>query len=457
MRKAKLGAIGAILSLAVTACGTGGSDPAAGGGAVGKKVGNCDVSSDVAGSGPVKGDATGQITFQTTNLKSDFGDFFTPLIDSFEKSHPGVTVKWVDDPGDAQFTTRLVTEAQSCTLPDVVNLNQVTADALTKSGFLLDWDAKVPGSSAPFIPTIWNSIKSPGAGGHTTLPWYWAPNIQTFNTDLAKQAGLDPTTMPVTVMGRMDAAEKVAKATGGKAYGFFANPYYWEHLPDEWVQMKVKVLSDDGKSFTFASDPNALAWTKRMAQLYQEGALPKDTLASDDDPSKLYAAGQLLYGSENASFLRYVKQNAPNLYPKTGVAPYTDDALGFAPFSGQLISVPVTSKHAKAAVEFAQYLTNAANQLAWCKDPKVVIFPSTTDSLNDPFFSAPAAGDPLGQARKVAADEAKKSVYVPSPFSDAEAKAVAGEIQLAMQGKEDAATALKNAQDKANKILQNSN
>lgn len=455
MRIAKLGAAAAILSLAATACGTGGSNSAAGGDAAGGKVGNCDVSSDVAGSGPIKGDATGQITFQTTNLKSDFGDFFTPLIDSFEKSHPGVTVKWVDDPGDAQFTTRLVTEAQSCTLPDVVNLNQLTADALTKSGFLLDWDAKVPGSSAPFVPSIWNSIKSPGASGHTTLPWYWGPSIQTFNTDLAKQAGLDPDNMPTTVMGRMDAAEKVSKATGGKAYGFFANPYYWEHIPDEWEQMKIKVLSDDGKSFVFASDPTALAWTQRMAKLYQEGALPKDTLASDDDPSKLYAAGQLLYGSENASFLRYVKENAPALYPKTGVAPYATDALGFAPYSGQMIAVPVTSKHAKAAVEFAQYLTNAENQLAWCKDPKVVIFPSTSASLQDPFFTSPSADDPLGQARKAAAAEVKDAVYVPSPFSDAEAKAVAGEIQLAMQGKQDAATALKNAQDKANKILQN--
>ncbi|MFL6113631.1 MAG: extracellular solute-binding protein [Catenulispora sp.] len=455
MRKAKLGAAAAILSLAVTACGTGGSDgkPAADG-AVGSKIGNCDVPADVAGTGPVKGDVNGTIAFQTTNLKSDFGDFFTPLIQSFEKTHPGVTVNWVDDPGDAQFTTRLVTEAQSCTLPDVVNLNQITADALSKNGFLMNWDVKVPDSSKPFIPSIWNSIKA-ATGAHNVLPWYWGPSIQTFNTDLAKQAGLDPAGMPTTVMGRMDAAEKVSKATGGKAYGFFANPDYWEHLPNEWVQMKVKVMADDGKSFAFASDPNALAWTQRMAQLYQEGALPKDTLASDDDPSKLYAAGQLLYGSENASFLRYVKQNAPNLYPKTGVAPYTDDALGFAPFSGQLIGVPVTSKHAAAAVAFAQYLTNAENQLAWCKDPKVVIFPSTQASLSDPFFSSPSADDPLGQARKVAAAEAAKSVYVPDPFSDAETKAIAGEIQLAMQGKESAATALKNAQDKADKILQN--
>src|ERR1044072_1587271 len=123
----------AALSLAAAGCGlSGGSDNGD------ATAGGCKVDKGNVGSGKLTGDVKGQITFQTTNLKKDFGDFFNGVIKSFEKAHPGAKVKWIDDPGDNTFTQRTVADAQACTMPDVINVNAPTATALTKAGYLLD-------------------------------------------------------------------------------------------------------------------------------------------------------------------------------------------------------------------------------------------------------------------------------------------------------------------------------
>ena len=48
--------------------------------------------------------------------------------------------------------------------------------------------------------------------------------------------------------------------------------------------------------------------------------------------------------------------------------------------------VPSTTKNKEAAVAFANYITNDANQLAFCKE--VPIFPSTKAASGDSFFTS---------------------------------------------------------------------
>jgi len=43
----------------------------------------------------------GSIQFQTWSLKNEkFTPYFKKLVKSFEKEHPGTTIKWVDQPGE---------------------------------------------------------------------------------------------------------------------------------------------------------------------------------------------------------------------------------------------------------------------------------------------------------------------------------------------------------------------
>lgn len=277
MRARRLtGCVAGVIALTLTAAGCGLSGGGSDSGDA--TAGGCKVDEGNVGSGKLTGDVKGTITFQTTNLKKDFGGYFNGVIKAFEKAHPDTTVKWVDDPGDATFTQRLVADAQGCTLPDVVNINVNTAIALTKNGYLLDLDKKAPDAGEPFVPNLWKSSRyadSSGAKVHSVLPWYSGGIVQTFNTDLMTKAGLDPAKPPTTVLGLFEDAQKVAEASDGKYYAFLANPQL--RIPADWQQMDIGILSSDGKKFTFADDPKTTQWVEAMTKLYKAGGMPRDS------------------------------------------------------------------------------------------------------------------------------------------------------------------------------------
>ncbi|MGW0707342.1 extracellular solute-binding protein [Streptomyces sp. NPDC002643] len=440
-----------VLSLTAAGCGLsgGGSDDGS------ATAGGCEVDKGNVGSGKLTGDVKGSITFQTTNLKKDFGDYFNGVIEAFEKAHPDTKVKWIDDPGDATFTQRLVADAQACTLPDVVNINVNTAVALTKNGYLLNLDEKAPDAGKPFTESMWKSSTYAQADGtkvHSVLPWYSGGIVQTFNTDLTKKAGLDPAKPPTTILGLFDDALKVAEASDGEYYAFLANPQL--RIPADWQQMGIKVLSDDGKKFTFADDPKTAQWVEGMTKLYKAGAMPRDSLSSNQDPANVYGQNKLVYGSTNPNFLRFIEQNNPSVYKKTGVARYPLDALGHTVGAPQYIGVASTSKNAATALSFAQFLTNAENQLQWAKDPNVVIFPSTTASLDDPFFQSVKGDDPFAEARKIVASDRQTATADEIALTPGELNAVTAQVQLAMQGKKSAQDALDEAQKKMNELIE---
>lgn len=452
MRARRLtGSVAAIVVLSLTAagCGLGGSD---GGEAT---AGGCKVDEGNVGSGKLTGDVKGDITFQTTNVKKDFGDYFNGVIKAFEKANPDTKIKWIDDPGDAEFTQRLVADAQACTLPDVVNVNVNTAIALTKNGYLLNLDEKAPDAGKPFTDAMWKSSAYADAEGkkvHSVLPWYSGGILQTFNTELMEKAGLDPAKPATTVLGLFADAEKVAKASDGDYYAFLANPQL--RIPADWQQMGIEVLSSDGKKFTFADDPKTVQWVEAMTSLYKAGGMPRDSLSSTQDPANVYGQGKLVYGPTNPNFLRFIQQNNPTVYEKTGVAPFMLDALGHTVGAPQYVGVASTSKNASTALAFAQFLTNAQNQLEWAKDPNVVIFPSTTESLKDPFFQKVEGTDPFAEARKIVANDRETATADEIALTPGELNAIVAQIQLAMQGKKSAQAALDEAQSKANALIE---
>ncbi|MGW5158764.1 extracellular solute-binding protein [Nonomuraea wenchangensis] len=447
----RLGVLGAAaLVLLSSSCGlsgtTTGSSPDGGTGACGAPAGNADDQ-------PISGEVKGEIKFVTQGLKADFAGFFEPLIKKFETEHPGTTVKWEDSPADAT-DARMIADAANCALADVINAPLPTMKALTDAGALMAIDKKLPGVGAAFVPTVWDSSALGKDGAHTALPWYWGPQILTFNKKIFKEAGLDPAKPPATVQEYFAAARQIAEKAPKGTTAFWGNPR-WQFIPD-WHGMKVKAMNDDLSAFTFADDPNAQAWFQGYADGYQSGAISKDSITGEPDPSQTYIQGKLAFGSANASFLRTVKDNAPTVYEDTGVAPAPREPGARTFLNAQFITVNKSTKHPAAALEFAKFVTSPESQLAWAKDPKVVIFPTTAESLKDPFFSTPSDGGPFGEARAVAAKEALEAeAWLPAIYLDnsAVANAILGQLQLAMQGKVGAAEAIRAAQDEANKLL----
>lgn len=439
------GAVIALVALALTGCAGSGTDPGAGGTAA-------KTSSGCEGSNP-SGTPSGKITFQTTNLKKDFAPFFDRLIADFEKTYPGTDVTWIDDPGDSGFSSRLLSQARNCDLPDVVNVTADVVNELNKTGNLVDFDKAAPDAGDIFVPTIWDSVAKKTNATHPALPWYWGPAVQVYNTELWQKAGLGKP--PATVNEFLDAALKVGQVADGKYYAILGNRD-WDYLND-WQSLGVALMNDDQTKFTFADDPKASEYLSKLAEIYKAGGMRRDSVTGEPDPSNDYAAGTLVWGSTNASFLRYLEKNAPQIYAKTDVAPAPTGPDGSVPFSGQYISVPTNSKNQGTAVAFAQFLTNDANQLAWSKDPAVVIFPTTTEALKDPYFTQAPGGGAFAKARAVAAAAALKAKADPAVpyFSGTVSTAITKAFQQAITGQKPAKDALMEAQDAANASLGN--
>jgi multiple sugar transport system substrate-binding protein len=256
----------AALILLTSACGVTSGGKSAGPaatGACGSPASNSDDS-------PVSGTSTGKITFVTQGLKSDFADFFNGEIKKFTDAHPGTSVDWQDLPSDAT-DARLITDATSCTLADVINVPTPDIKALSDAGTLMTLDKKVPGVGDAFIPSVWNSTALVKNGTHTALPWYWGPPVLTYNNNIFTAAGLDPAAPPATMADfYKDAAQIKAKAGGASA--FWGNPE-WVYA-DEWYGMGVQAMNSDSTKFTFAGDAGAKTWMQGYVDAYKSGATP---------------------------------------------------------------------------------------------------------------------------------------------------------------------------------------
>ncbi|MDN5821660.1 MAG: extracellular solute-binding protein, partial [Brachybacterium sp.] len=404
-------------------------------------------------------DLSGEITFMTQGLKGTFDEFFTDLIADFESDHPGTSITWTDQGGTADFDTLMVTQAGNCSMADVINVPSSTVLALSQENLLLDYDVKSPGLGEPFVPAVWDSIAFGDQGHHTALPWYFGPLLVTYNKDVFERAGLDPETPPATMDEYFEMAHQIAAADNGD-YALYGNTSWY--LSDQWHGMGVQIMNEDRSEFTFAADENALRWMTEMASLYAEGAIPKDSVLGDLDQSQAYTEGTLAFGTPNASFLRTVRSANQSVYDATGVGRGMREE-GINPiFSGQYIGVSVASPNAPLALAWAQHLTDPAQGLAWAQygmdTETAVVFPATTEALDDPSLAEASGKDPMEQARSISAEEAKVSeAYLPAFYLTGQVQeALLNSVNKAIVGDIEPQEALDSAQESMNRLLQRS-
>lgn len=417
-------------------------------------TGGCGLS---GGSGEVEeaektGRVAGEITFRTLQLKPTFTAYVQGVIDGFEAAYPDAKVTWEDVPGDG-YNEKLVADAQAGALPDVVNLSTDSFQLLGDRGMLADV-AKLDGALAEeYVPGAWEQFKLPGKGdGVYAYPWYVTPEILTYNKELFVKAGLDPAKPPVSVEQFFDYAERIAATSGGRYAAFMADPK--GRLPGDWQKMGVPILDAKGERFTFDTD-RAVAWVERMKDLYAKGAMPKESLLKSDDINQLYGGGKLVFGPGSPGFVKDIKQNAPQVYANTQVAGAVTGTLGHIGIYAQSLGIKKDTKHLDAATEFAKWVTNGPNQVAFSK--KATIYPSNARGLADPYFADKGDGkDAETLARAIGAEQLKTAeldANTPVQWTSQVGDAVVREMQKAIKGEQDPRTAVRKAQEEANKLL----
>lgn len=352
-----------------------------------------------AGSGVAAPQTT--LEFWTISLQPFFTDYVNGMVNDYQRANPGVQIKWVDVQMQA-IEQKLLAAIAGGVPPDIVNLNVEFTVRIAEKGALLDLDAAVPAAErAKYFEGLWAGGRFRGRS--YGIPWYIAPPVLFFNSDLFKKAGLDVLNPPDSEDGMIEAARRIKDRT--KDYGFM--PLIdGTRLMHRFRENGLPMLSEDGKRAVFNS-PAHVAYLEKYVDLFKKDYFPDDTLRRGFTGAvERYSAGQLGMLLVGPQFLLRIKESNPEIYAKTFVAPYPMGKGKVIHAGLMALTVPRASRHQQEAVKFALYVTNDENQLEFAKLRGTVIFPSTKKAAADPFFRQKGAG-PEWKARTIAADELK--------------------------------------------------
>ncbi|HEX9028899.1 MAG TPA: extracellular solute-binding protein, partial [Anaerolineales bacterium] len=148
-----------------------------------------------------------------------------------------------------------------------------------------------------------------------------------------------------------------------------------------------KVISDDGKTFTFDS-ADGVAWLQMYVDMVKDGTVDRTVLVTDQDRTglDLFTSGKAAFYQTGPNLIRDVRQNNPALYGYLATVPAPVGKSGVVGKGLMGISVKNDTKFPNAAIALAQFFTNPKSMLEFSKI--VAIYPSTPASYDDPFFSA---------------------------------------------------------------------
>lgn len=391
------------------------------------------------------GKITGEITFQTWSLKNDkFSPYFQNLVKEFEKQHEGVKVKWIDQPADG-YGDKILQQAESGELPDVVNLPPEFAHelALVKQLVDLKTGSKIINE---YVEGGLEAYSYDSVEGIYAFPWYLGTELNYWNMALLKKGGVD--TAPTSVNEMLDTAEKLAEK-GEQTIAGIPGPKTLQVL-----------LTDQGAEYPFMKDgdfvfdtPEAVALVERYADLYKKGAVSPEALQNAgvaEDNVNIFNKGNVAWTTAGPGYIdKNLAVNAPKLLPDVQAT----SGFGHQPLFVQGISVSAQSKNPATALAFAEFVTNDANQIEFMKLAQG-FFPGTIKANEDPTaFADTAEHEQQAKATDLAAAQ-MSTARVPGAPGSGYVDSMEGygkqQIALAIRGDISAKEALQKTQNYAN-------
>nr|WP_281258688.1 extracellular solute-binding protein [Melghirimyces profundicolus] len=168
-----------------------------------------------------------------------------------------------------------------------------------------------------------------------------------------------------------------------------------------FVAADLPVLNKDKTKAVFNS-PKHVEFVQQYVEGYKNGAIATGVIGKEERelPQNMKNEQIAISTMVGAFHLTDYEKNAPDVYKEVKVIPAVQYEGGVNPIKGiQTFVVPKGSEHPKEAADLALFVTNPENQLEFCK--KVPIFPSTVETMKDPFFTDFQVKTKGDQARKI--------------------------------------------------------
>jgi putative chitobiose transport system substrate-binding protein len=396
-----------------------------------------------------------ELEFWTMQLQPQFNDYFARLNTNFETANQEVKVRWVDVPWSA-MESKILTSMSAQTAPDVVNLNPNFASQLaTRNAWLSLNEVVPPEVKQTYLPKIWDASSIEVCQETTCnssifgIPWYLTTRVTIYNQELLKEANL---TEPPATYAELAEAAKQIKAKTGK-YAFFVTfvPNDSGEVLESFVQMGVNLVDAEGKAAF--NNPGGIAAFRYWIDLYKQGLLPPEVLTQGHRHAiELYQAGETALLSSGAEFLQAIANNAPTIAAVSAAAPQITGETGKKNVAVMNLVVPRNTDKPEKAVEFALYVTNTENQLAFAKEANVL--PSTVEAVEKYIqeLEQQPTTTPVEQARKVSAVQLEDAEVLIPAMKDLNKlqQAIYENLQAAMLGEKTVEQAVADAAEEWN-------
>jgi putative chitobiose transport system substrate-binding protein len=391
-------------------------------------------------SGEQNGDPN--VEFWTMQLQPKFTEYFDELITEFESTGEGRDVRWVDVPWSA-MESKILTAVSAQTAPDVVNLNPNFASQLASRNAWVNLnDVLTQDMRDRYLPKIWlaNQIGDQTFG----IPWYLTTRISFYNKDLLAAAGIEEP--PLTYEDLVTVAKQVKEKTG--KYAFFTTfvPGDSNEVLESFVQMGVTLVAEDG-SAGFDS-PEGRAAFQYWVDLYEQELLPLEVLTQGHQHGiELYQAGETAIINTSPEFINSIQQNAPQIAAVSVPSSQITGVTGKKNVAVMNLVIPKDTDDLETALDFALFVTNTENQLAFAQAANVL--PSTVEAVEQyvALLDKDAGTDSLTLARQVSAKQlGDAEILIPAQENLTQLqKFIYENLQAAMLGQKSVDEAVKDA------------
>ena len=305
-----------------------------------------------------------EVSIWTFWLSTTFDAWIADTISRFEQTYPGVKVHWEDH--QATFQNDLKNSFAAGNAPDVINMSvgEGWVSDYASRGLLLDLDSRVPQEvKDSYFEGLWKSQNVDGK--NYQFPFYQGVSVELINKRHFEAAGLDPAAFPTKV----EELPALCQTLKDKANVVCDLRLTVNDLLAQMVyEGNVKVLSDDGKSFTFDS-PEGLAWLQMYVDMVKAGTVDTTALTTKDDRVGLFifSAGQAPFYQTGPNLIREVKSNNATLYGDLAVVPAPVGKSGVIGKGLMGMSVKADTKFPNASIALAQFFTNPRTMVELAK------------------------------------------------------------------------------------------
>lgn len=205
------------------------------------------------------------------------------ILKAFAAKYPNIKIDPVVS-GYTDYHTKLLTLIAGGAAPDVMRVDSYFFGDFLQAGALREIDDLVKRDNIDMSVYYPEGVEENTHDGKLYgLPWGTAPLYMMLNVKMFKDAGVPLPSMDWTWNDFVDLVKKFTKGSGAdKQYGFAMNvtglssflPFVWENGGD--------LFNKDRTQFTL-DQPAAYQAIQKLADLYQQGYMPQDSLNATSD------------------------------------------------------------------------------------------------------------------------------------------------------------------------------